>query len=228
MNAFFQLSGLQDSKAMQNERRDLETFLDLEGGLARLGLVKHTPTVLSRGNWQAMYGTFQLDGRAGSSFVATPADTIAQLQDMQVHADRLVIIENRTPFEFFVQADKRELRTMYLDGAGFPGFAERQMVALWLRATPLPWFIWTDFDFGGASIQKFWDEWAIREHLPPPRPYRWQYQDLQSCQSIGIQLSEETRVKLLQLNHPLAQLLYEWGYTAEQEAILHIHPDWFR
>lgn len=223
----FSARWLHDSKAFYRERTELEIFLDLKGGLRRIGLVRHTPIVLSSGPWRARYGEYAIDGRAAISFTSIPSDMLSHLEDIQVDADYLLIIENRTPFELLVQSSRRNRRALYLDGAGFPGHAERGLVALWLRANPrLSWFVWTDFDQGGVGIQQCWLDWAMQEHLPTPRPYRWTRLDLDLCQRIGRPLTEEKRAKLTRINHPLAKLLCEWGYTAEQEAILGIFEDW--
>lgn len=223
----FSARWLHNSKAFSKERMEVEMLLELEGGLKRIGLVRHTPTVLSCGPWKAKYQEYAIDGRAAFSFIATPADTFPHLEDIQVAADEILIIENRTPFELLVQPSRRKTRTLYLDGAGFPGHAERELVALWLRANPsLSWFVWTDFDQGGIGIQQCWLDWATQEQLPPPQPYRWTRLDLNVCESIGHPLTEEKRAKLECRKHPLAELLCEWGYTAEQEAILGVHENW--
>lgn len=45
----FSARWLHDSKALQKDRETLEAFLSLEGGGTRIGIVKHTPLVLSWG-----------------------------------------------------------------------------------------------------------------------------------------------------------------------------------
>ena len=223
----FSARWLQDSKAFRKERAALKKFLAIPGGFERIGLVQHTPVVLSWGAWRATFMDYIIDGRAAFTFTSTPADTIAYLQGMQVAADSLLIVENRSPFEFLVHPRRRQANTLYMDGAGFPGHAERELVARWLRAKPtLPWFVWTDFDIGGVSIQRHWHDWARQEQLPLPRPYRWTREDLSDCHVLGVPLNNEQREKLERMNHPLAQLLCECGYTMEQEAVLSAHEDW--
>jgi Uncharacterized protein conserved in bacteria C-term(DUF2220) len=183
--------------------------------------------VLSWGAWRGTLLGYIVDGRAAFSFVSTPADAIAHLQEVQVEAASLLIVENRTPFEILVHPRRRRENTLYLDGAGFPGHAERDLVARWLGAKPtLPWFVWTDFDIGGVSIQRHWREWARQERLPLPRPYRWTREDLSDCRALGAPLNGEQREKLERMNEPLAQLLCECGFTAEQESILSAYEDW--
>jgi len=217
----FSATWLGDSKAFLRERTALTQFLSIPGGLEQIGLVKHTPIVLSWGEWQATLSTCTIDGRAGVSFVATPADTISRLQDMRVDADQLIIIENQTAFEMLVRPPYRRARTLYLFGAGFSGNAERTLVSLWLHAkSDLLWFIWTDCDIGGVYIQEHWHNWAMQAQLPPPEPYRWTKSDLQAWRSLGTPLTENDRVRLERTGHPLALMLCECGYTVEQEAIL--------
>ena len=223
----FSARWLQDSKAFRKERPSLRKFLAIPGGFERIGLVQHTPVVLSWGAWRAAFMDFMIDGRAAFSFASTPADTITHLREMQVEADSLLVVENRTPFEILVHPRRRRANTLYLDGAGFPGHAEQELVARWLRAKPtLSWFVWTDFDPGGVSIQKHWYDWARQERLPLPHPYRWTREDLSDCRGLGVPLTSEQREKLERMNHPLAQLLCECGYTTEQEAILSAYEDW--
>src|SRR6266536_214816 len=127
----FSAKWLHDSKAFRKERDALEAFLSIEGGLQRVGLVKHTPVVLSWGAWQAAWNGFLLDGQAAFSFAAMPADTLAQVHEMQVEARSLFIVENQTPFEILVHPQRRDAQTLYLYGAGFPGQAQRELTALW-------------------------------------------------------------------------------------------------
>lgn len=220
----FSATWLGDSKAFLKERSALAQFLSIPGGFERIGLVKHTPVVLCWGAWQATIMTYPVDGRAGISFVAVPSDTIAQLQNMRVEANQLLIIENQTPFEMMLRPPHRREKTLYLFGAGFAGHAERALVALWLRAkSDLLWFVWTDWDIGGVNIQRQWFNWAVQEQLPPPQPYRWTRSDLQAWRSVGRALKEGDREELAKMGHPLADLLSECGYTVEQEAMLSIY-----
>jgi hypothetical protein len=223
----FSARWLHDSKALRKERDALEAFLSIEGGLERLGLVKHTPIVLSWGAWQARWNDFVFDGRAGFSFTAIPADLIPRLIQMQVEAETLLIVENQTPFEILVQPERRDPCTLYLWGAGLPGQAQRELAALWLRARPtMNWSAWTDYDPGGVAIQRFWHDWSIQEQLAAPHPYRWMREDLAQCQTQGVPLSVEQREHLARIHDPLAQLLLEGGHAIEQEAILAAYEFW--
>jgi hypothetical protein len=223
----FSARWLHDSKALRKERDALEAFLSIEGGLERLGLVKHTPIVLSWGAWRAKWDNFVFDGRAGFSFTSIPADLIPRLIQMQVEAETLLIVENQTPFEILVQSERRDPRTLYLCGAGLPGQAQRELTALWLRARPtMSWSVWTDYDPGGVAIQRFWHDWSIQEQLTAPHPYRWMPDDLARCQTQGVPLSVEQREQLAKEHYPLAQLLLESGYAIEQEAILAVYEQW--
>jgi len=223
----FSARWLHDSKALRKERDALEAFLSIEGGLERLGLVKHTPIVLSWGAWRARWNDFVFDGRAGFSFTSIAADIIPRLIQMEVEAETLLIVENQTPFEILVQPERRDPCTLYLCGAGFPGQAQRELTALWLRARPtMRWSVWTDYDPGGVAIQRFWHDWSIQEQLAAPHPYRWMREDLAQCQTQGVPLSVEQREQLVKEQYSLAQLLLEGGYAIEQEAILAAYERW--
>lgn len=71
-----------------------------------------------------------------SSRLHQNADLIPRLSQMQVEAQMLLIIENQTPFEILVQLEHRNPRTLYLCGLDFPGQAQRELTAFWLRARP--------------------------------------------------------------------------------------------
>ncbi len=220
----FSATWLGGSKVFMRDRTALAQFLSIPGGFERIGLVKHTPVVYCWGAWQATMMTYTIDGRAGVPFVSITADTIAQLQHVCVHADQLIIIENQTVFEMMLRSTSRQESTLYLFGAGFPGHAERALVALWLHARPdLSWFIWTDCDIGGVYIQQHWCDWAMQMHLPSPQPYRWTQHALQAWQPVGVPLTADERKQLKNMAHPLAQLLYTCGYTVEQEAMMSAH-----
>jgi hypothetical protein len=220
----FSATWLGGSKVFMRDRTAIAQFLSIPGGFERIGLVKHTPVVYCWGAWQATMMTYTIDGRAGVPFVSITADTIAQLQHVCVHADQLIVIENQTVFEMMLHPTSRQVSTLYLFGAGFPGHAERALVAVFLHAKPdLPWFIWTDCDIGGVHIQQHWYDWAMRMHLPSPQPYGWTQRALLAWQPVGVPLTADERKQLKNMAHPLAQMLYACGYTVEQEAMMSGH-----
>jgi hypothetical protein len=130
---------LSDSKAFSSDRRNIEKYIQIEGGFERLGLVRHTPITRCWGAWKAKCLDFEVYGQAGNPFIALSALTIQNLQDLHIDADHIFIIENQTVFETLLR--EPEPRTLYLFGSGFSGYAERNLLLKWFEAKPsLTWW----------------------------------------------------------------------------------------
>jgi hypothetical protein len=210
---------LGDSKAFSADRRNIEKYLQIEGGFERLGLVRHTPVIRCWGAWQTRFGDYVIHGQAGTPFITLSALTIQNLQDIRIDAEQILIIENQTVFETLLR--EPNLQTLYLFGSGFSGYAEREILLQWLKAKPsLTWSVWTDYDVGGVRIQRFWKDWAIQHNLPQPKSYLWILENLQKWVSLGKPLTTTEHNALVQIDDNLAHILLTVGYKIEQEALL--------
>jgi hypothetical protein len=211
---------LGDSKALGDDRKVIADYLELPEGLERVGLFRHTPVVACWGPWIAYCGDRAIDGMAGVPFVALAGLTIPMLTDMRVDADAILVIENQTAFETLLRAPLRHDRLLYLFSSGFPGYAERELLACWLRLRPLSWWVWTDWDAGGVRIQEHWRQWAEAQLLPAPYPWMWDTASLERWGAYGRALKPTERTALERLTHPLADRLLSFGYQLEQERAL--------
>jgi hypothetical protein len=210
---------LGDSKQLTRDRPQIETYLGVE--LELLGLFRHTTVAYCWGPFAARFEEHIIDGRVGAPFVALSAQTVRKLTDVKVSATHILTVENQTAFETVLRPPLRQDAILYLFSSGHAGYAERELLAAWLRAaTELSWHIWTDWDAGGVRIQADWARWANEHRLPKPQPWMWDKVSLARWHSLGQPLAESDRATLLSLRHPLAERLVESGYTLEQEAVL--------
>ena len=155
----FSARWLGDSKQLARDRQSIEHYLD--STLEEIGLFRHTPVVYCWGPFVAKHHGCDISGKAGSPFVALSAETVRDLEDLQVFADAILVIENQTAFEALLREPMRREDIVYLYSGGHAGYAERELVSRWLRVAPsIPWYIWTDWDFGGVRIQADWAKWA--------------------------------------------------------------------
>jgi hypothetical protein len=218
----FSTRWLGDSKAFASDRAALVQYLNLNAGFETLGLIRHTPVVYCWGNWQANCGSYVIDGRAGVPFVALSAETIAKMQNFQISAKSILVIENQTVFETILRPPHRRDDYLYLFSGGFAGYAERHLLEEWLQSQPnLPWYVWTDWDLGGIRIQEHWRTWAIQENVSFPIPFLWERDILEKWCAYGQPLDEQQKGILETMNNPFAEALLHLGNTIEQEAVLH-------
>jgi hypothetical protein len=215
----FSATWLDDSKQLARDRRDLEAYLGVT--FEQLGLFRHTPVVYCWGGFTATVEGCAVDGKAGVPFVALSAETVQHLQDVEVTAAGIFIVENQTAFEAVLRPPLRRGNWLYLFSGGHAGYAERVLLSRWLDTQPaLPWYIWTDWDLGGVRIQMDWAKWADAQNVSAPVAWMWDRESLARWRPLGTPLTGAVRAQLEALKHPLAKLLVEAGYTLEQEAAL--------
>ena len=211
---------LGDSKELRQEGRAIAEYLGLQS-LNDIGIVAHTPVVLSWGDFRAVCNGYQVDGRAGIPFVALAAETIRGAHEWSVVREAIFVIENQTAFETALRPPLFDAHALYLFSGGHAGLAERELLKAWLDAAPaVPWHVWTDWDPGGIRIQMDWARWAEDHSLPQPRPWLWERQWLERWSLHGRPLSDDQQHLLSRLTHPLAERLQDSGKWIEQEAVL--------
>ncbi|HNT75678.1 MAG TPA: DUF2220 family protein [Anaerolineae bacterium] len=215
----FSARWLGDSKQLGRDRQGLEAYLDIH--FEHVSLWDHTPIVYCWGAFQAACAGYPLDGRAGVPFVALAAESIGALREIQVSARYVLVIENQTAFETLLRPPLRRDAVLYLFSGGHAGYAERELLCAWLTAAPgLPWYLWTDWDVGGVRIQQDWARWAADRHLAAPVAWLWDQASLARWYAWGHPLTDDQRIQLVALSHPLAESLLQAGYTLEQETVL--------
>jgi hypothetical protein len=216
----FSARWLGHSKALALDRRAWADYLGLP--LERLGLFSHTPVMYCWGAFTAHCQERLIDGQAGIPFVALSAETVRDLQIRNTSTSSILVIENQTAFEYLLRPPLRQPNLLYLFSSGHPGHAEREFLAKCLQFAPkMPWYVWTDWDYGGVRIQLDWARWAKSKALSMPYPWWWEDARLTSWAGGGTPLREDVRAKLQQLAHPLAETLIRAGFTLEQEAVLY-------
>jgi hypothetical protein len=222
----FSARWLGDSKAFAADRAALAQYLNLNAGFEALGLIRHTPVVYCWGNWQANCGGYVIDGRAGVPFVALSAETISTLENLQINAQSILIVENQTVFETILRPPNRRNDYLYLFSGGFAGYAERHLLERWFQSQPdLPWYVWTDWDVGGIRIQEHWRTWSLQRNLSFPIPFMWQEDILEKWRDFGQPLDDQQVNILETMNNPLADVLLHLESAIEQEAVLHEFSD---
>lgn len=208
------------SKALITDRKDLETYLCLP--LEKLGLFKHSPIMYCWGPFTADFEGRVIDGQAGLPFIALSADTVQVMNLVALPASAILVIENQTAFEFMLRSPLRKPDWLYIFSGGHAGYTEREFMLKCLGFAPqLTWHVWTDWDFGGVRIQIDWTKWAESNGVSAPYAWWWNRSRLDHWSTCGTPLDGQERIKLQNLDHPLAELLIGAGITIEQEAVLH-------
>ncbi len=190
--------------------------------LRELGLVPN-PTLLH------LAGTWRLTGADGETVslagfhpaVGIPAGLAAQVQRVRVAAERVICVENLTPFYTLLQHTGAETAALCLWGNPSP--ACRHLLRR-LAETDVPLYVWADLDYGGLNILAQ----LRREVSPRFRPYRMDLATLDAFARWGHPLTRRDARNLARLReHPALadrtalideMLLRE--VKLEQEAIL--------
>ena len=127
------------------------TYLRPEDAWAAVGLLPNPGHVYLHGPL-----TFRLQGEivrtdAFLPDLGLPVHAIPDLEIVDLRAQYLLTVENRTSFYDFVAAHPIDGLVLFL--GGFPNQARRQILAKVLAFAPeLPFYHWGDLDYGGLAI----------------------------------------------------------------------------
>lgn len=199
--------------------------LPVEEVLRELNLVPNPSYIYLSGPWQLTAGSGEILSLGGF----TPAVGISAAQAAQLHkatslAQRVVCIENATPFYEFVRNTCDNTATLCLSGN--PGPACRRLLSLLAGFLPeeIPLLVWADLDYGGLNILS-----QLRRRVSPRfLPYRMDIQTLEEHVRWARPLAagDAQNLKRLALRRELADMrplighLLERGLKLEQEAVL--------
>jgi hypothetical protein len=156
--------------------------------------------------------------------VGIPARLAANVRKVTVDAERVVCVENLTPFNELVRREREGSAALYLGGNPSP--ACRHLLRCLAEATPLgvSLRVWADLDYGGLNIL------AQLRRLVSPRfaPYRMDAETLDAhvLWARPLTAADERRLARLARHpylvdmRPLIQHMLARGLKLEQEAIM--------
>jgi hypothetical protein len=205
----------------QPDWRELRSYEVLQ----ELGLVSNPGHLYLHGLWRLVDGRGLVHDLSDfEPSVGIPARLAASVQKATVDADRIVCVENLTPFYELVRHEREGLAALYLGGNPSP--ACRHLLRCLAEATPLsvPLLVWADLDYGGLSIL------AQLRRLVSPRfaPYRMDAETLDAhvLWARPLTAADERRLTRLARHpyladlRPLIQHLLARGLKLEQEAVM--------
>jgi hypothetical protein len=205
----------------QPDWRELRSYEVLQ----ELGLVSNPGHLYLHGLWRLVDGRGLVHDLSDfEPSVGIPACLAASVHRATVDADRIVCVENLTPFYELVRHEREGLAALYLGGNPSP--ACRHLLRCLAEATPLsvPLLVWADLDYGGLSIL------AQLRRLVSPRfaPYRMDAETLDAhvLWARPLTAADERRLTRLARHpyladlRPLIQHLLARGLKLEQEAVM--------
>jgi hypothetical protein len=193
--------------------------------LAELGLVTNPGHLILAGAWRLVDGQGVIHELANfEPSVGIPTRLAATAQEVRVDAERVVCVENLTPFCELVRREPGRLAALYLGGNPAP--ACRHLLRCLAEQAPaeLPLQVWADLDYGGLNIL------AQVRRLVSARfaPYRMGVETLEAhahwAQPLTLgderRLVQLTRHPHLQDMRPLIDHMLARGIKLEQEAAI--------
>jgi hypothetical protein len=130
--------------------------LRLDEVLRELGLVSNPGHLYLYGPWRLVDGRGVVHDLAGfEPSVGIPARLAASVRQVNVDAatvERVVCVENLTPFYELIRHEPKGLAALYLGGNPSP--ASRHLLHCLAVSTPehVPLLVWADLDYGGLNI----------------------------------------------------------------------------
>jgi hypothetical protein len=205
----------------QPDWRELRSYEVLQ----ELGLVPNPGHIYLYGPWRLVdsQGLVHDLGDFEPS-VGIPAHLAASVRKVTVDAERVVCVENLTPFYELVRHEQEGLAALYLGGNPSP--ACRHLLRCLVEATPpnVALLVWADLDYGGLNIL------AQLRRLVSPRfaPYRMgaEILDAHVLWARPLTASNEQRLTRLARHpyladlRPLIEHLLARGLKLEQEAVM--------
>jgi hypothetical protein len=193
--------------------------------LAELGLVTNPGHLVLSGAWRLVDDRGAIHELASfEPSVGIPTRLAAMVRKVGVDADRVVCVENLTPFYELVRREPERLAALYLGGNPSP--ACRHLLRCLAEEAPvgLPLTVWADLDYGGLNIL------AQIRRLVSPRfiQYRMDVETLEAharwAQPLTPgderRLARLARHPYLQDVRPLIEHMLARGIKLEQEAAI--------
>lgn len=195
-----------------------EALEEAFGGFALEEVVRlHGRAVLAYGDFRFRMGGVEVGGRWSRPWLALTQETLEEMEELEVRAERVLTVENLVAFEEEVRAGVPP-ETIVLYTSGFPGALEKGFLGKLLEAGIQRVDHWSDLDVGGLRILRH-----LQSILPVDvHPYRMDVSTLDRLPTLP--LTERDRLALTSwCNDPhaplqdLAKVLLERGVKAEQE-----------
>ena len=193
--------------------------------LAELGLVTNPAHLILAGAWRLVDGQGVIHELADfEPSVGIPTRLAATAQEVRVDAERVVCVENLTPFYELVRREPERVAALYLGGNPSP--ACRHLLHCLAEQAPvgLPLLIWADLDYGGLNIL------AQVRRLVSARfaPYHMDVETLEAHVHWAQPLTPRDERRLVQLTRhphlqdrrPLIDHMLARGIKLEQEAAI--------
>lgn len=191
--------------------------------LRELGLVPNPDHVYLYGPWRLVDPHGQVASlSAFYPAVGIPTALAGRVQEVRVHAARVVCVENLTPFYELVRHQGDDLAALCLQGNPAP--AVRHLLGGLARALPdFPLLVWADIDYGGLRILAH-----LREAVSPRFAPCYMDRDiLEAYAHWGQPLTSADEGNLARLKDhpaladvaPLIAYMLRRGVKLEQEAI---------
>lgn len=193
--------------------------LSAEEVLRELNLVPNPNYLHLAGNWQLILETGEILTLGGfTPSVGFPAAQTGQLQEVRVHADAILCIENLTSFHEFIRTNGPYA---VICTYGNPSPATRRILRLLPGSIPI--YHWSDLDYGGFNILSQLRR-LVRADI---QPYGMDIATLDANypRSRPLTASDKTNLKKLLIRpelhdvHPTIEHLLKRGVKLEQEGI---------
>ena len=140
------------SKEFTSARREALTQL-VGVGLAELGLVERDSELLVFGPVRCSVNSYAADGRATGSWLGLPG-AVLQGGTLNFETDRMVVVENLTPFELFAKscAKAGEWPFLGLFGGGYLSSTGTALVSKAIETGVRNIAVWADMDADGILL----------------------------------------------------------------------------
>jgi hypothetical protein len=193
--------------------------------LAELALAMNPGHLILAGAWRLVDGQGVIHDLAGfEPSVGIPTRLAATVREVRVDAERVVCVENLTPFYELVRQEPEGLAALYLGGNPSP--ACRHLLRCLAEQAPagLPLLVWADLDYGGLNIVAQMRRLVSAKYAP----YRMDVETLEACAHWAQPLTQGDERRLawlarhpqLQDMRPLIHHMLARGIKLEQEAAI--------
>ncbi|MFC2037434.1 Wadjet anti-phage system protein JetD domain-containing protein [Chloroflexota bacterium] len=193
--------------------------------LRELGLVANPGHLYLHGPWRLVDSRGVVHDLANfEPSVGIPARLAAGIQKVTVGANRVVCVENLTPFYELIRHEGKGMAVLYLGGNPSPACRHLLRCLAEAISQDASLLFWADLDYGGLSIL------AQLRRLVSPRfvPYRMDAQTLDAHSLWAKPLTQGDERRLVRLaRHPdladlrsLIQHMLDRGLKLEQEAVV--------
>ncbi len=193
--------------------------------LAELGLVMNPGHIILAGAWRLVDERGVIHELANfEPSVGIPTQLAATVRKVSVEAERVVCVENLTPFYELMRREPERMAALYLGGNPSP--ACRHLLRCLAEQAPaeLPLTVWADLDYGGLNILAQMRRLVSAQFAP----YRMDVETLETharwaqplTQGDERRLTRLARQPHLQDMQPLVDHMLARGIKLEQEAAI--------